>query len=228
MIIGIMGFIGTGKSTIAKILREEYGYESASFADGLKDATAAIFNWPRELLEGDTSESRKFRETEDEYWSRELGRKFTPRLALQLMGTEAGRNVFGPSLWVSSCMKRIEDSGHQKWVISDCRFPNEIEAIRKRNGKIIQVNRGISPEWLQTAMESISGMHPINSPEHMVNKYPDVHYSEWAWVTKAPNAIIHNNTDFEDLRRNLGLVMNHFTKPNSEIMIVGSRIDKID
>ena len=89
-IVGICGLIGSGKDTVAKRLIENHGFQKVSFAETLKDATADIFQWPRELLEGDTDESRVWREREDFWWSKKLGWKVTPRKALQIMGTEAG------------------------------------------------------------------------------------------------------------------------------------------
>ena len=58
MIIGVVGFIGSGKGTVADILQNDYGYQKISFADSLKDTVASVFSWPRELLEGDTDVSR--------------------------------------------------------------------------------------------------------------------------------------------------------------------------
>ena len=80
MIVGIVGFIGAGKDTVADVF-EENGYKHESFADPLKDAVANVFGWPREMLEGDSGSSRAFRESVDPWWSSKLGlRKFTPRL----------------------------------------------------------------------------------------------------------------------------------------------------
>jgi adenylate kinase family enzyme len=68
-IIGICGFIGSGKGTVADTLVNEYGYTKLSFADTLKDGVAAVFNWDRKLLEGDTKDSRDWRETPDTFWT---------------------------------------------------------------------------------------------------------------------------------------------------------------
>ena len=48
------------------------GYQRISFAGVLKDACANIFGWDRVLLEGNTPESRAFREMPDEWWSKRL------------------------------------------------------------------------------------------------------------------------------------------------------------
>ena len=94
MIIGITGLIGSGKDTVTNFFVNR-GCVRDSFASPLKDVCASIFGWERADLEGDTVDSRDFRETPDMFWTRKLGiDNFTPRLALQLMGTEVMRNHF--------------------------------------------------------------------------------------------------------------------------------------
>ena len=79
-IIGICGLIGHGKDTVAGHLIEN-GFQRISFAGVLKDACANIFGWDRILLEGNTSESRVFREQVDEWWAERLGiPNFTPKM----------------------------------------------------------------------------------------------------------------------------------------------------
>ena len=85
MIIGIIGFAGSGKGTVGDMLVRDYSFAKLSFADSLKDAVSAIFGWDRSLLEGDTEESRKFREAKDEWWSSRLGYHVTPRNIMQKM-----------------------------------------------------------------------------------------------------------------------------------------------
>ena len=64
-VIGVAGLIGGGKWSVADILVGEFGFEKLSFADSLKDMIASIFGWERRLLEGDTKESREWREQVD-------------------------------------------------------------------------------------------------------------------------------------------------------------------
>ena len=66
MIIGLVGFIGSGKGTVGDIL-ETQGFSKDSFAKPLKDACSIMFGWPREMLEGDTEVSRKWREEPEWY-----------------------------------------------------------------------------------------------------------------------------------------------------------------
>ena len=61
MIIGLVGFQGAGKDTIADYLVNIHEFKRESFANTLKDAVAHIFGWDRELLEGRTRQSSAWR-----------------------------------------------------------------------------------------------------------------------------------------------------------------------
>ena len=100
MIIGLVGFIGSGKGTVGDILVNEYAFKQVAFADPLKDAVASIFQWSRHMLEGDTPESREWREKVDPWWTQRLGYEVSPRLILQRMGTEATRNAIADNIWI--------------------------------------------------------------------------------------------------------------------------------
>ena len=195
MIVGLVGFIGAGKGTVADLLVERHDFFKESYANSLKDACSIIFGWNREMLEGNTPESRAWREQKDEWWSNKLGREFSPRLALQLMGTEAGRDVFHPDLWVHTVMRRCEQAPWNNYVIADVRFPNEIKAIRDSGGKVIRVRRGDDPEWYNLARDC----NKNNTPDIMRNAYPEVHYSEWAWVGQFTDITMDNNCDLNTL-----------------------------
>ena len=155
MIIGLVGFIGSGKDTVASRFIS-YGCVKDSFAAPLKDACAAIFGWPRELLEGDTVESREFRETPDMFWTRKLGiDSFTPRLSLQLVGTDVLRNHFHQDIWLSSLEYRFRiKNSDQHVVISDARFRNELELIKSLNGIVVWVQRDELPLWFDDAVKA--------------------------------------------------------------------------
>lgn len=178
MIIGFLGFMGSGKGTAGDIL-VKHGFIAVSFANKLKDAVSCIFGWPRILLEGDTEESRKFRETPDVYWSKVMGRPFTPREALQKMGTEAGRNVFHKDLWVAALMRDLDP--RKNYVVTDVRFPNEINIISNTGGHLIEVSRGSDPEYYNKALDYNKDLGWDGSLQVMP-EYPAVHYSEWAWI----------------------------------------------
>ena len=152
MIIGICGLIGSGKGTVSDYLVDEYGFEKISFADKLKDGVSAVFGWDRDMLEGDNSDSRQWREQEDEFWSKETGKTITPRLILQLFGTDCMRNGYFDGVWVSLVKQKIINNPNKEFVIPDVRFRNEQNAIRDLGGEIWQVKRGADPEWFGQAI----------------------------------------------------------------------------
>ena len=55
MLIGLVGLIGSGKDTVAERLVTHHDYKRDSFAKSLKDAVSSMFNWDREMLEGNTT-----------------------------------------------------------------------------------------------------------------------------------------------------------------------------
>jgi len=211
MLIGVVGFAGSGKGTIGDVLIRDYQFVRLSFADALKDAVSVIFGWDRQMLEGDTKESRDWREKVDPWWSDKFGYQVTPRLMMQKMGTEAGRQVFDDEIWIHTVAKRLKD--HKHVVIPDVRFPNEIDFIRKSGGYIVQVNRGKAPKWYDVALQA----NKEQNTDLMVN-YP-IHYSEWAWVGYHRDYTIENNGSMVMLESDLLHMMKVFTGPtNSDII----------
>lgn len=191
MIIGLVGFIGSGKGTVGDIL-ESQGFSKDSFAKPLKDACSIMFGWPREMLEGDTEVSRKWREEPDSFWSEKFGYTFTPRLALQLMGTEAGRNVFHQDVWVISLLNRAKG---KDVVVTDVRFKNEINYIQQNGGVIVRVRRGEEPEWYKLAEDAAAGF----SSAIMGMKDKGIHQSEWDWIGSEFNYTIDNDGTVNEL-----------------------------
>lgn len=74
---------------------------------------------------------------EDQFYIRTF--KMTPRKLLQLIGTECGRNIIHPNIWVNASMSGY--SGESNWIFTDVRFPNEADAIRNRGGILIRTKR---------------------------------------------------------------------------------------
>jgi hypothetical protein len=217
MIIGIVGFLGSGKGTAGDILIEQHGYTRVSFADALKDAVSVIFGWPRDLLEGDTETSRIFRETRDRWWSERFGYEVTPRHMLQLMGTEAGRDVFNENVWVHTVASRIksmmENESKDKFVIPDVRFPNELDFIRRNGGHIIRVARGPNPEWYDLAHAANNPTFTHSNEAHAEMVKTGVHYSEWAWIGQQFDYQLDNNGDLIMLESDIKHMTMVFTGP---------------
>ena len=207
MIIGIVGFAGSGKGTVGDILIRDHNFTRISFADSVKDAVSNIFGWDRHLLEGDTVESRDFRECRDQWWSERLGYNMTPRLAMQLMGTEAGRDVFHKDIWILSVANKLRKRTHENIVIPDVRFANEMEFIRSSGGFIVRVLRGNDPLWYNTAVEANKTGNTDLMSQH------NVHYSEWAWIGQQFNYVIPNNGTIAMLEADVRHLIRVFTGP---------------
>jgi len=129
MIIGISGKKNSGKSTVSEILNKK-GFYLDSFAATVKDIASLLFSYPREKLEGNTVEDRLWREREDENLSKFLGKSFSPRNALTLIGTEFGRDMIHENIWIKTVFDRYEQSLNPNLVITDVRFPNEFDSIK--------------------------------------------------------------------------------------------------
>lgn len=199
MIIGICGFIGSGKDTIADYLVNFHEFRRDSFAATLKDAVAAVFGWDRELLEGRTKAAREWREQQDDWWTNRLGRVITPRWVLQYWGTEVCRSGFHDDIWIASLENKLRRSSDHI-VISDCRFPNEIKAIKAQGGIVIRVKRGDDPAWYNDAADVNYGEKCSNYPVAKARMDAlGIHASETAWVGTKFDAIIDNNGSIEDL-----------------------------
>jgi len=193
MLIGIVGLIGSGKDTVAKRLVEKHNFNRDSFAKSLKDAVSVMFNWDREMLEGNTKQSREWRELPDTYWSKQFGKTITPRWVLQYFGTEVMRGQMYDGIWVDSCLGRYDG---KDTVISDTRFPNEVDQIRSRGGKIIRVKKGPDPEWFVNYVEG--NITPKN-----------VHSSEYLWARSEFDLIINNDGDLNDLNKSVDDMIMH-------------------
>lgn len=133
--IGLSGYARSGKDTVASMLGD-HGFVRYAFADKLKEAVARLnpiihvedgYGYTLEqLLEADGQEYVK--ENYPEY-----------RRLLQVMGTEVGRQMFGENIWVDIALKQVPDNGLA--VFTDCRFPNEAQAIHDLGGQVWRIDR---------------------------------------------------------------------------------------
>jgi hypothetical protein len=199
MIIGICGFIGSGKDTAADYLVNFHGYKRESFASSLKDAVAQVFGWDRELLEGRTKESREWREQVDPWWAERLNMpNLTPRWILQYWGTDVLRGHFHDDIWIASLENKIRTSKNDI-VITDCRFPNEISGLKAQGAKIVWVQRGPLPDWYDLALAENAGSE--SAKFELIKRR--IHASETSWVGTEFDAVIDNNGSIEDLYKQL-------------------------
>ena len=140
-IIGLLGKKRSGKDTSGDYLVENYGFVKYAFADPVKEICKILFDFSEEQLYGEKKEGVDFR------WY------LTPREAFQKIGTEFAQNDiynYFPRLkerlgdeviWVKLFRLWYEKNKNKNIVITDVRFPHEIEAIKELNGKIIKIKR---------------------------------------------------------------------------------------
>lgn len=141
-LIGIGGKMHHGKSTVANYMTKKHGFVEYAFASPLKEGCMYIFGFTREQVTTD------LKDEVDPYW------KVTPRYVLQQVGTDMFRNrlkdvipyiSITETLWIDNFLRWYEH--HKKVqprrpvVISDVRFPDELEAIAKLGGHLVKVVR---------------------------------------------------------------------------------------
>ena len=141
LLIGLAGHARVGKDTVARYLVAQLGLISYAFAMPLKQALAEMFSLTTAQLEGPPKEQPL-------PW---LGK--SPRELMQLLGTEWGRELVHPQLWLLLAEHNLQQLAehHQDMqgvVISDVRFDNEADWVRSKGGVIFHISR--------------RGIHPIN------------------------------------------------------------------
>lgn len=178
MILGIKGRKNSGKSTVAKYLIKEYGFNEYAFADPLKEALVHIFDFSREQLWG----SQEQKETVDPRWG------ISPRRAMEVVGTDLlqfdihnhlkdGELPIDRRIWVLRFKiwyeKQIKLTPDMKLLLSDVRFNHEANIIRELGGEIWDVQRPNNPykgEHLsETEQESIIADRTLLNSSSIVN-----------------------------------------------------------
>ena len=179
------------------------------YADKLKDMVCTLLSCTRAQLEDDEfkntplgpewdkykfqidiapEEYERLTDNQKGYYSQV---KLTPRLILQLLGTDCGRDIIHPNIWVNATMRDYEarnirgsEYWHDKtyWIITDTRFPNEIEAVKERGGLNFQVIRPSikrTDEHLsETALDGYDGFDEViineGTREDLIFKLKDI------------------------------------------------------
>lgn len=180
MIIGLSGYAQSGKDTLAKFLIEDYGFTRFAFADALRDTVYALnpvvrFE-ARVSYDDDPGEQMvRVQDIVDTVgWEQAKTSQPEIRRLLQAMGTEAGRKILGESIWVDTVFRQVQERGLDKVVITDCRFPNEAEAVKAQGGFVVRINR--------------PGVRPVN------NHPSEVSLDEWGF-----DYVVPNNDGLEEL-----------------------------
>ena len=134
-VLGLSGKKRAGKSTVAEHLVVQHGFTEISWAHPLKKYIGEyLMGFTEDQLYGD------LKEVVDDFW------KDTPRAFLQKIGTDLFR-AMDEEFWVKVGLKHLEKvkaitpEANQKFVFSDCRFPNEVSAIKDIGGFTLRVAR---------------------------------------------------------------------------------------
>jgi hypothetical protein len=134
ILIGLAGKKQAGKSSVTEYLAEEYGFREISWAEPLKDIIGMELLG---LTEKQVYGTEIDKETVDPFWGK------SPRELLQVIGTDCFREKVHPEFWVKLGERRIREllADGQSVVVSDCRFPNELDSISRLRGHSIRVIR---------------------------------------------------------------------------------------
>lgn len=206
MIIGLAGFIGAGKSTVASHLVRAHGFTELAFADTLKDVCSIIFEWPRDKLQGDIAADRKWRTIPDDWWAERLNRPgFSPRVAMQTIGTEVLRGHFNDDIWILCLERKLSETAGDV-VITDCRFPNEIAMLKRLGASMVRVKRGYDPSWVdaaKVAMDDAATEEDRRAAKTWLELTEKVHPSEYSWVRTEFDHTILNESTFDVLGKDI-------------------------
>lgn len=215
MIIGISGKIKSGKNTVASIINDltSKKFEEKMFASSLKDIICILIGCTREQLESQDFKAKELGEEWRRWYGKSYGNRITPyydneeavktslkfrnlygeitselltpRLLLQLIGTDLFRDQLHPQIWANSLMNQYQETedyvggaGHTgyptysypSWIITDMRFPNEFTAVKQRGGITIRVNRNngtraidVNPHPSETALDNATFDYEIEN-----------------------------------------------------------------
>ena len=152
IIIGVAGYKGAGKDTIANVLQTSFGFEKMSFAQPIKDIVHDTFGIDKAILSGDDGE-REFRETSIPEWF-----YLSPRDMMQKIGM-AFRDNLNKDIWVKVLENKIKNT-KKNIVIQDVRFENELDMINNY-GFCVGVKR---PGYNGDAHRSEHGLDNVELP----------------------------------------------------------------
>jgi hypothetical protein len=144
MLIGFCGYARSGKDSAANYLVNNYGFAKVAFADGVREMAKGIDPYVHTVdSDGYGLNGRphfmRYSEVLESAGYEEAKAMPDVRRLLQRCGTEGGRDVFGHQVWVERAMRIASEFPNV--VISDVRFPNEAEAIKKAGGYVIRISR---------------------------------------------------------------------------------------
>lgn len=149
ILIGFVGEIGSGKTTVADYLIGKYKFDEYHFASPLKQIAIAMGFTQTQVYGTQEQKLEK-----NEHWN------ISAREFLQKIGTDFGRIILpamipnmdmgnSGSPWIHlfeiKWAKLCKEKEYPVLIVSDCRFPNEVASIKERGGYIIKITRPAEP-----------------------------------------------------------------------------------
>lgn len=145
--VALMGKAGAGKDFTARLLQRGWGHRRVALADPVRDAALAL-----NPVVGTAPGGRLLRLADvlQRYgWDVAKYRYPEIRRLLQRLGTEVGRDIVGPDIWLRIAARRVEALRPAPVVITDVRFPNEVAWCAERGFRLVWVER---PEHLRACI----------------------------------------------------------------------------
>lgn len=157
-IIGFAGRKQSGKTTCSEFVAKIFNgkiepLNSAkiyNFADPLKkDICINILGMTYDQCYGTDEQKNTVTDME---WN---GSKLTAREVMQFVGTDIFRKMKN-NIWADTTINKIKKENPSLAIIADCRFPNEVQAIKNIGGYVIKLTRNPfnSNHESETALDS--------------------------------------------------------------------------
>lgn len=188
LLIGVTGIAGSGKDTAAQALVERHGFVRDAFADDMKKAALALDPWIVDTTStgSDRSKHRRLSQIVERDGWEQAKKNPEVRTFLQRLGTEAGWQLHGPRLWVDRVGDRLTANPEQDTVVTDVRFPEEVDWLHENGGVLVRIVR----------------------PEHSgAAEGTRNHSSETALAGIEPEFVLINDASIDQLQQNMGRVV---------------------
>ncbi|MGN6325827.1 hypothetical protein [Pseudolysinimonas sp.] len=192
-LIGLGGKMRAGKDTVAAHLVAEHGFVKVAFADPLREAMLALDPFIPTNAKSPTGSSfvsegmhHRYSRVIDEVGYEQAKENPEVRQLLQRIGTEVGRRILGENVWADAARRRIQElraAGHDV-VVTDTRFPNEVDLINELGGLTVWVSR------------------PVRDLNELTTTVPQAHASESSVYDEDFERVIVNDSTLEALYSN--------------------------
>jgi len=157
-------------------LSKHSGFVLKSFAHKIKELTSLLIGCELKNLE-----NRKYKETalgpewnasSEMFESSAFARdgELTPRKLMQLLGTDCGRNIIHPNIWINALFSDYKklNGNYPNWIVTDSRFINDNERLKEYKALRIRIERPslitngeINDHPSETALDNVTDFDEI-------------------------------------------------------------------